>query len=118
MARLTTQTNLLSLTEPQMMRFVKAQGWPAYRAGQILRWLYRRRIRSIEQMTDLSSRDRQALSETASIQRTTCTTVLLSRDGTRKLLLSLDDGLTIETVLIPDEQRLTLCVSTQVGCML
>ena len=113
-----TRTNLLSLSEPQMIQFVRAQGWPRYRAGQILRWLYRRRIRTISHMTDLSSKDRQALADAATIQRSSHCTVLQSQDGTRKLLLTLDDGLTIETVVIPDDQRLTLCVSTQVGCML
>ncbi len=111
-------TNLLGLTEPQMVKFVQVQEWPAYRAGQILRWLYQRRARTIAQMTDLSTRDRLTLTQRATIQRSTRCTVLQSQDGTRKFLLTLDDGMTIETVLIPDDQRLTLCVSTQVGCML
>lgn len=112
------RTNLLSLTEPQMVNLVRAQGWPAYRVGQILRWLYQRRARTVAQMTDLSTRDRLTLSEIATIQRSSHCTVLRSQDGTRKLLLTLDDGMAIETVLIPDDERLTLCVSTQVGCML
>jgi 23S rRNA (adenine2503-C2)-methyltransferase len=110
--------NLLALTESQMAELVHKLGWPAYRAKQILRWLYRRRARAIGDMTDLSGRDRSILAEIAVIRRTTHCTVLPSGDGTRKLLLTLDDGLTIEAVLIPDENRLTLCVSTQVGCML
>jgi len=113
-----TLINLLSLTEPQMVTFVRTQGWPDYRAGQILRWLYQRRARAIAHMTDLSARDRRTLSELAIIDRSTHCTVLTSQDGTRKLLLTFDDGLTIETVLIPDAARLTLCVSTQIGCML
>ncbi len=112
------QTNLLSLTEPQMAALVRGFGWPGYRTGQILRWLYQRRARAIAQMTDLSQSDREKLTAVATIQRTENCTVLRSSDGTRKLLLTLDDGLRIETVLIPDEDRLTLCVSTQVGCML
>lgn len=112
------ETNLLSLTEAQMAALVRGFGWPGYRAGQILRWLYQRRARTIAQMTDLSQKDRDKLSEIARIQRTYDCTVLESTDGTRKLLLTLDDGFRIETVLIPDEDRLTLCVSTQVGCML
>ncbi|CUQ66369.1 23S rRNA (adenine(2503)-C(2))-methyltransferase RlmN [Candidatus Nitrospira inopinata] len=110
--------NLLALTESQMAELVHKLGWPAYRAKQILRWLYRRRARAIGDMTDLSGRDRSTLAEIAVIRRATRCTVLPSDDGTRKLLLTLDDGLTIEAVLIPDENRLTLCVSTQVGCML
>jgi 23S rRNA (adenine2503-C2)-methyltransferase len=118
MAQPSALINLLSLTEQQMVKFVRAQGWPDYRAGQILRWLYQRRARSIAQMTDLSVRDRLAVNELATIQRSTSCSVLVSQDSTRKLLLTLDDGLTIETVLIPDGKRLTLCVSTQVGCTL
>ncbi len=112
------QTNLLSLTETQMATLVRGFGWPGYRTGQILRWLYQHRARSIAQMTDLSQNDREKLATVATIPRTQNCTVLQSSDGTRKLLLTLDDGLRIETVLIPDEDRLTLCVSTQVGCML
>ena len=101
-----------------MAALVHGFGWPGYRTGQILRWLYQRRARTIGQMTDLSQKDREQLSEIATIRRTEDCAVLESADGTRKLLLTLDDGLRIETVLIPDEDRLTLCVSTQVGCML
>jgi 23S rRNA (adenine2503-C2)-methyltransferase len=111
-------TNLLALTEEGLGRFVKEFGWPHYRTVQILRWLYQQRARGIAQMTDLPQKDRERLAEIATIQRTQDCTVLESTDGTRKLLLTLDDGLRIETVLIPDEDRLTLCVSTQVGCML
>ncbi len=110
--------NLLAFTEPQMTRFVQTQRWPAYRAKQILRWLHQRRIRTITDMTDLSMHDRLILSRSAFIGRSADVTVFRSQDGTRKFLLKLDDDMTIESVLIPDEDRLTLCVSTQVGCML
>lgn len=110
--------NLLALTEPEMVAFIRAQGWPGYRATQLLRWLYQRRVRTIADMTDLSLRDRASLAELARIDRATSCTVLQSQDSTRKLLLTLDDGMMIEAVLIPDDERLTLCVSTQVGCML
>jgi 23S rRNA (adenine2503-C2)-methyltransferase len=110
--------NLLSLDEPQMVKLVHSLGWPSYRARQILRWLYRRRARDIGKMTDLSLRDRATLAAIATVHRSSCRTVLSSQDGTRKLLLTLDDGMAIESVLIPEEDRLTLCVSTQVGCLL
>lgn len=113
-----TTTMLLSLTEPQMVKFVRAHRWPDYRAKQILRWIHQRRLRTITDMSDLPMRDRLTLSHSASIGRSPHVTVLPSRDGTRKLLLTLNDGMSIEAVLIPDEDRLTLCVSTQVGCML
>ncbi len=113
-----TATTLLSLTELQMVKFVRAQRWPDYRARQILRWIYQRRLRTINGMTDLPMHDRLTLSQSATIGRSPHVRVLSSRDGTRKLLLALTDGMSIEAVLIPDENRLTLCVSTQVGCML
>ena len=110
--------NLLGLSEPQMANLVQQWGWPRYRAKQILCWLYQRRIRAIAEMTDLSLPDRSMLADAAMIRRSTHCTVRSSQDGTRKLLLTYDDGATIETVVIPDDTRLTLCVSTQVGCML
>jgi 23S rRNA (adenine2503-C2)-methyltransferase len=111
-------TNLLSLDEKGLARLVKESGWPTYRTGQILRWLYQRRARTISQMTDLSQADRAKLASAARIGRATDCTVFRSSDQTRKLVLTLEDGLSVETVLIPDEDRLTLCVSTQVGCTL
>lgn len=113
-----TALNLLALTEDQMRAFIRKQGWPDYRTGQILRWLYQRRVRAIDHMTDLSTHNRLALAEIATIRRSIHCTVLSSHDGTRKFLLTLDDGMTTEAILIPDDERLTLCVSTQIGCML
>ena len=114
----TAPINLLALDDKGMERLVQQFEWPRYRIGQILRWLYQRRARGITQSTDPSQNDREQLSEIATISRTQDCAVLESTDGTRKFLLTLGDGLRIETVLIPDEDRLTLCVSTQVGCML
>jgi len=114
----TSPTNLLSLDEAGMGRLVQQFGWPRYRTGQILRWLYQRRAKDINQMTDLGQAERTALASLATIPRTIGCTVFRSIDHTRKLVLTLNDGLIVETVLIPDEDRLTLCVSTQVGCTL
>lgn len=114
----TAPTNLLALDEEGLGRLVHQFGWPRYRAGQILRWLYQRRATDINQMTDLGQLERTALASHATIQRTAGCTVFRSIDHTRKLILVLSDGLTVETVLIPDDDRLTLCVSTQVGCIL
>ena len=88
-------TNLLALTEEGLGQLVEPFGWPRYRTGQTLRWLYQRRAHSIAQMTDLSRKDREQLAKIATIQRTEDCTVLESTDGTRKLLLTLDDGLCI-----------------------
>jgi 23S rRNA (adenine2503-C2)-methyltransferase len=110
--------NLLALDEEEMGRLVQQFGWPRYRTGQILRWLYQRRAKDINQMTDLGQAERAALALLAMIPHAAGCTVLRSIDRTRKLVLTLTDGLTVETVLIPDGDRLTLCVSTQVGCTL
>ena len=114
----TAPTNLLALDEEGMGRLVQQFGWPRYRTGQILRWLYQRRAKDVNQMTDLGQAERTALASRATIPRAAGCTVFRSIDHTRKLVLTLNDGLTVETVLIPDEDRLTLCVSTQVGCTL
>ena len=111
-------TNLLTLNEQELGQLVRQAGWPRYRTGQILRWLYQRRVRDLSQMTDLSQAERKQLAAMAIIQRARACTVLRSSDHTRKLVLTLDDGLAVETVLIPDDGRLTLCLSTQVGCTL
>ena len=114
----TAPTNLLALDEEGMGRLGQQFGWPRYRTGQILRWLYQRRAKDINRMTDLGQAERTALASQATIQRAAGCTVFQSVDHTRKLVFTLNDGLTVETVLIPDEDRLTLCVSTQVGCTL
>lgn len=72
----------------------------------------------ITEMTDLPLPARSMLSQSTTVGRSPNATVLSSQDGTRKVLFALDDGMTVESVLIPDDERLTLCVSTQVGCQL
>ena len=114
----TAPTNLLALGEEEMGRLVQQFGWPRFRTRQILRWLYQRRVKDINQMTDLGRSERAALASHATIPRAARCAVFRSIDHTRKLVLTLSDGLTVETVLIPDEDRLTLCASTQVGCTL
>lgn len=116
---LPSKINLLSLNESETAALVREQGWPAYRTGQILRWIYQRRALTIEDMTDLSLADRAALSVRATTGRTAPGCIVFrAADDTRKLVLRLEDGLEVEAVLIPDKDRLTLCVSTQVGCTL
>jgi 23S rRNA (adenine2503-C2)-methyltransferase len=89
---------------------------PAYRARQIWQWLFRKRALSFAEMTNLSGSLRERLSEDFSISRPALLRQAVSADGTKKFLLGLSDGQSIETVLIPEAKRLTLCVSTQVGC--
>jgi 23S rRNA (adenine2503-C2)-methyltransferase len=88
------------------------------RARQLWGWLYRRGARSFDQMTDLSKPVRALLAERFRIDRPEVVSRQLSADGTRKWLLRLDGGHEVEAVHIPEEDRGTLCVSSQVGCTL
>ncbi len=113
-----SRLNLLTLSADAADELTRHLTWPRYRSRQVLRWLYRRRARSIDSMTDLAHEQRLQLKAIASIQRFEDVQRLHSADGTTKFLFTLDDGLTVESVLIPDGRRLTLCLSTQVGCTL
>lgn len=108
--------NLLTFTPSQLGAWVQTNGWARYRTRQILRWLYAKRARTVEDMTDLSRADRTVLSGRARIARLACALVRTADDGTQKFLFTLHDGGSVESVLIPDGRRLTLCVSSQVGC--
>lgn len=110
--------NLLSLTFDEVEALVVLLGWKKYRAKQILSWLYPRHVAEIDEMTDLSKADRALLSEESALRHLQIVTRLKSTDGTEKFLLQLNDGNKIEAVLIPDEDRLTLCISSQAGCTL
>lgn len=118
LALASSAVNLLALDERGVGQIVQKLQWPRYRTGQVLRWLYRRGAQTIDQMTDLSLTERRTLQAIATIRRVTASQVFRSTDQTRKLVLTLEDGLNVEAVLIPDNDRLTLCVSTQVGCTL
>jgi 23S rRNA (adenine2503-C2)-methyltransferase len=91
-------------------------GQPAYRAKQIWQWLFHKRATSFAEMTNLSTSLRATLDKEFSISRLTIVRKAESRDGTVKFLFALDDGENIESVLIPETKRLTLCISTQAGC--
>jgi 23S rRNA (adenine2503-C2)-methyltransferase len=110
--------NLLSLHFSAAERLIQELGWPRYRTSQLFRWLYRKRARSIDDMTNFSQAERAQLRQLARIVRFEKVQILRSSDGTRKFVARLDDDLSIESVLIPDAGRLTLCLSTQVGCTL
>ncbi|HEX6972678.1 MAG TPA: 23S rRNA (adenine(2503)-C(2))-methyltransferase RlmN [Limnochordia bacterium] len=93
-------------------------GWgePPFRARQLMQWLYAKRARSIEAMTDLPKRLRDRLSAVANVDSLRVQREQRARDGTLKLLVALRDGETVECVLIPQGKRHTACISTQAGC--
>ncbi len=91
-------------------------GLPRFRADQLLAWVYRRRVADPRDMTDLPAAARDGLGTRLGGSAVHPARLEQSSDGTRKLALRLGDGELIESVLIPDRDRLTLCVSSQVGC--
>ncbi len=113
-----TRIELKGLSLEETERYVAALGEPPYRGRQLFHWIYARGCRRFDEMSDLPAALRAALAEQASITGLTCLARKVSRDGTRKYLFACPDGRQIETVLIPDEARLTACLSTQVGCAL
>lgn len=120
------KTNLKGLTVSELQEFVQSLGEKKYRARQIFTWLYGKRAQSFAEMTDISKDFRAVLEGVATIDNLRIVAKEVSkRDGTTKFLFELSDGLRIESVLIPPEshspaaeKRLTLCISTQVGCPL
>ena len=117
--------NLKGLTLSELQSFVEELGEKKYRAAQLYSWLYAKSAQRFDEMTDISKDFRTVLSHVASISNLHLVKQRSSTDGTVKYLFALDDQNAIESVLIPSqqksseaEQRLTLCVSTQVGCPL
>ncbi|MCC6848509.1 MAG: 23S rRNA (adenine(2503)-C(2))-methyltransferase RlmN [Deltaproteobacteria bacterium] len=116
MTAASTTPSILDRSRADLEAWCAAAGEPAYRAGQIATWLYRQGAGEFAAMRNLPAALREALAAAFAIDLPEVAHVARSHDGTRKLLLRLADGATVESVLIPDEARLTLCVSTQVGC--
>src|SRR3989337_2384447 len=110
--------NLKDLSLQKMEDLVSSLGEKPYRVHQIYEWVFQKEVSSIGEMTNLSKNLRNQLSELSYISRLSIADKRVSKDGTEKYLLMLEDGNSIESVLIPDEDRLTLCISTQVGCKL
>lgn len=100
----------------EMERWTRQHGLPAYRGRQIHSWLFRRLAGSFEDMTDLPKSLRSLLVREATLNHLHLLDSLFSEDGTRKFLFELGDGMSIESVLIPERDHWTLCVSSQVGC--
>ena len=109
---------LLGLSAADLEQAVVAAGMPKFRARQLWRWVWRHGLTSFEEMSDLGKPVRQTFSEMFSLARPAVTSRMVSSDGTIKWLLRFPDGNEAETVYIPDRDRGTLCVSSQVGCTL
>jgi 23S rRNA (adenine2503-C2)-methyltransferase len=111
-----TRIDIGSLSREQLAQGFGALGLPRFRTRQVIRWLYSRGATSFEQMTELPAALRITLSERYRIGQAGIVARQESADGTRKYLVRLEDGVSIETVGLPDGDRLTVCFSTQAGC--
>ena len=110
--------NLFGLDRTGVAGLFDAIGEQRYRTTQVMKWVYHRGVREFSAMTDLSKTLRDRLTEKASLELPEIVSERVSVDGTRKWVLKVANGNAVEAVLIPDRGRNTLCVSTQVGCML
>ena len=112
------KVNLLSLSVSSMEAFFAVLGEKRFRAQQVLKWIHHSGVENIDDMTNISKKMRQTLSAIAEIKAPEIVTQQDSTDGTRKWAMRVTGGSLIETVFIPDGDRGTLCVSSQVGCSL
>jgi 23S rRNA (adenine2503-C2)-methyltransferase len=110
-----TITPLLGMSLAELTTWVQTQGQPAYRGKQLYQWIYQQSARSLADIDVFSKQWREQVKDTP-IGRSTVHNRSVSGDGTVKYLLKLKDGQIIETVGIPSAKRLTVCVSSQVGC--
>ncbi len=108
--------DIVELERDELVQWFGALGEPTFRAEQVMRWIYGQNAVSFDQMTNLGKTLRQELDAHFSILSMTLATEKTASDGTRKFLFELNDGNYIETVLIPERDHYTLCISTQVGC--
>jgi len=112
------KTNLLGLSQGNLEQFLAARGEKPFRARQIMQWIYQRDIDDFDQMTDLSKSLRARLKEDAEVVMPQVQARHDSEDGCVKWLFSSGSGQAVETVFIPESERGTLCISSQVGCAL
>ncbi|MBQ1857319.1 MAG: 23S rRNA (adenine(2503)-C(2))-methyltransferase RlmN [Bacteroidales bacterium] len=107
---------LLGKTPDELKEIALQAGLPKFAGDQIARWLYKGHVRDIESMTNISKAGREKLSEIAEVGLLEYSLCQESVDGTKKYLFPVDDTNSVESVMIPDADRHTLCVSSQAGC--
>ena len=110
------QPDIKNFTEQTLAHWLEQRDIKPYRATQILKWIYHRKVYCFSEMTDISKQRRQWFSQELRISRLKPVEVQSSSDGSKKFLFRLKDGQCIESVLIPERGHSTLCVSSQVGC--
>jgi 23S rRNA (adenine2503-C2)-methyltransferase len=113
---MTSLRPISSLSRDELAQWCLEQGAQPYRADQIRKWIFGKRVADFESMTDLPAELRERLAHTFAIFSSRMAQRQTSRDGTEKLLLELVDGEKVECVLMREDDRRTVCISTQVGC--
>jgi 23S rRNA (adenine2503-C2)-methyltransferase len=113
-----TRPNLIGMGRADMAAALAEMGEPRFRADQLFQWVYNRGVTDFEAMTNMAKPLRAALAERFAILRPAVARDLDSIDGTHKWLIKLADGNEVETVHIPESDRGTLCISSQIGCTL
>lgn len=116
--RLPAPVNLLDLDARALARYFEGIGERGFRARQLIKWVHQLGVTDFEAMTNLSKPLRERLLSATEIRTPSIESEQISRDGTRKWLMRVDSGNCVETVFIPENERGTLCVSSQVGCPL
>jgi 23S rRNA (adenine2503-C2)-methyltransferase len=112
------KVNLLGLSQAKLEDFFESIGEKKFRATQVLKWIHQLGVDNFDEMTNISKPLREKLARIAEVRPPEVVEQLDSADGTRKFLIKVTGGSAVETVLIPDGERGTLCVSSQVGCSL
>src|SRR6185369_1763690 len=107
---------LLDLSRDELARWCVEQGEQGYRGDQIRKWIFGKRVNDFAAMTDLPASLREKLTGGFALFATTIVAHQRSSDGTEKLLLAMSDGNLVECVLMREDDRRTICISTQVGC--
>lgn len=118
MTESTAKVNLLGLSPSKLEDFFEEIGEKRFRATQVLKWIHQLGATNFDEMTNISKALRAKLSEMAEIRDPEVVLENISKDGTRKWVIRTDGGSCVETVLIPENGRATLCVSSQIGCSL
>ena len=112
----TEKKQLLGMTIEQLQDVVAGEGMPRFTAKQIADWIYKKRVDSIDQMSNLSIKNRERLAASYEVGIKPPVEAMRSTDGTIKYLYATSDNRFVEAVYIPDGDRATLCISSQVGC--
>ncbi|MBU0545466.1 MAG: 23S rRNA (adenine(2503)-C(2))-methyltransferase RlmN [Proteobacteria bacterium] len=116
MTKIQDKSDIKELNRQELVLWLTEKRIEAYRADQILKWVYLRQADTFEEMTDLGLEVRRLVSQYFSINRLEKKNIETSKDGSKKYLFRLTDGNHIESVLIPEKDHYTLCISSQVGC--